>query len=743
MPNLRGKTWTTSTPANVEDAQYWEDHLISDTAASKAASSVQSVNNTTPDAQGNVDIVALPDGGTIGQVLTKQSSVDGDADWEDPASSGHTIEDEDGNTMPYQETLQFENAEVTNDPANNKTIVDCKGSKGDAATITVGTVTTLPAGSDATVTNSGTSSDAVFDFGIPKGADGAGAVDSVNGYTGVVVLDASDVGALPDSTTIPTKTSELDNDSGFVTANDVPTSLSELSDDATHRLVTDAEKTDWDAKVSESLLKSTVGWTGKNLLCNKLGDTANHGVTYKLNTDGSVTINGTADSTSVYCFNRPDNNINIYTDIFIKQGTTVIASAGVQDTNRNLLVRYTDGTWGNMGKDVPFTCPKDVGIVYMQVLSGTTVDNITIYPMLRDASITDDTYEPYHESVEQTLRDAEVIEGKNLLENNAISKTVNGVTFTVNSDKSITANGTATAETTLWLVGDGWNYSNCKDIPLSIEDNTEYIFGGKTDDSSDAYMQLVIKNSDGTNPTYWVSYGTHKKVSTSVINRASQKWHCWIRINNGTTVTNKTFYPMIAKESGTYEPYYIPLKDSKFDRAEQRVLGAKNLLKYPYYDTTKTSNGITFTDNKDGSITVNGTATADVSFYVQMNTFLNEICKKGDLVITGGTATARLILGKSSASGGGYIIDNGSGADIPQNTTFVENFVIKVNNGATVSNVTIYPMLRLASDPDDTYVPYAMTNRELTEEKLSISELKTIASSAADFAAFKTAIANL
>lgn len=37
------------------------------------------------------------------------------------------------------------------------------------------------------------------------GGGGGGAVDSVNGKTGVVVLDASDVGALPDSTSIPTE----------------------------------------------------------------------------------------------------------------------------------------------------------------------------------------------------------------------------------------------------------------------------------------------------------------------------------------------------------------------------------------------------------------------------------------------------------------------------------------------------------------------------------------------------------
>lgn len=41
-------------------------------------------------------------------------------------------------------------------------------------------------------------------------------VASVNGKTGDVILNANDVGALPNTTTIPTKTSQLDNDLGFV-----------------------------------------------------------------------------------------------------------------------------------------------------------------------------------------------------------------------------------------------------------------------------------------------------------------------------------------------------------------------------------------------------------------------------------------------------------------------------------------------------------------------------------------------
>lgn len=49
-------------------------------------------------------------------------------------------------------------------------------------------------------------------------AANAAPVQSVNGQTGAVSLDANDVGALPDTTVIPSKTSDLTNDSGFVNA---------------------------------------------------------------------------------------------------------------------------------------------------------------------------------------------------------------------------------------------------------------------------------------------------------------------------------------------------------------------------------------------------------------------------------------------------------------------------------------------------------------------------------------------
>lgn len=47
-------------------------------------------------------------------------------------------------------------------------------------------------------------------------------VASINGKTGVVVLNAADVGALPNTTVIPDKTSQLDNDSHYIKASEAP-----------------------------------------------------------------------------------------------------------------------------------------------------------------------------------------------------------------------------------------------------------------------------------------------------------------------------------------------------------------------------------------------------------------------------------------------------------------------------------------------------------------------------------------
>lgn len=54
------------------------------------------------------------------------------------------------------------------------------GAQGEAATIEVGSVTTAAYGTAASVTNSGTTSEAVFDFVIPQGAPGETVTDMQN-----------------------------------------------------------------------------------------------------------------------------------------------------------------------------------------------------------------------------------------------------------------------------------------------------------------------------------------------------------------------------------------------------------------------------------------------------------------------------------------------------------------------------------------------------------------------------------
>lgn len=131
MPNLRGKTWTETTPAEVTDANFWENHLYPD-----------------------------EDSEFVNQIRTE-------------GGVGHNIINANGVTMPKEKNLKFLNAEVTDDATTQTTIVDAKGQKGDSATISIGTVTTGVAGSNATVTNVGTSSDAILNFTIPRGADGS------------------------------------------------------------------------------------------------------------------------------------------------------------------------------------------------------------------------------------------------------------------------------------------------------------------------------------------------------------------------------------------------------------------------------------------------------------------------------------------------------------------------------------------------------------------------------------------
>ena len=140
--------------------------------------------------------------------------------------------------------------------------------------------------------------------------------------------------------------------------------------------------------------------------------------------------------------------------------------------------------------------------------------------------------------------------------------------------------------------------------------------------------------------------------------------------------------------------------------------GGKNLLPFPYHaGDAKTENGVTFTVNEDGSITVNGTATASTNFLLMQEPDISPILPGVDYILSGcpagGSSTTYRMRYQNNI---GAVTDEGNGVNINvsnENIATRNRIYINIGSGATVSNLTFKPMLRLASDPDSSYAPYA------------------------------------
>ena len=135
--------------------------------------------------------------------------------------------------------------------------------------------------------------------------------------------------------------------------------------------------------------------------------------------------------------------------------------------------------------------------------------------------------------------------------------------------------------------------------------------------------------------------------------------------------------------------------------SNQNQTKGKNLLKYPYIVADDMSQGIIFTDNKDGSISVSGTATG-VAYY---NFYKNIDGKR----LTLASGTYKLVVkGRSKCnvvvSGAGKSIENKGTFTITDKHNGIYCYIV-VQKGVTVDE-TIYPMIQLASITDESYEPY-------------------------------------
>ena len=133
--------------------------------------------------------------------------------------------------------------------------------------------------------------------------------------------------------------------------------------------------------------------------------------------------------------------------------------------------------------------------------------------------------------------------GKNKLQNTATSATVVGVTYTVNSDGTIIANGTATANSNLYIYGADSSY-----VDIGIGAGNYIMNGGNTNS-----IFYVIRRRSGTNTNF-----TSRGEDVTIDIEEGDTFRVMVRVGSGVTVNNELIKPMIRLSSvtdATFAPY--------------------------------------------------------------------------------------------------------------------------------------------------------------------------------------------
>ena len=176
------------------------------------------------------------------------------------------------------------------------------------------------------------------------------------------------------------------------------------------------------------------------------------------------------------------------------------------------------------------------------------------------------------------------------------------------------------------------------------------------------------------------------------------------------------------EEGDTATAYEPPITGRELTLA----VGGENILTYPYPDSTKTTSGITFTDNGDGTITANGTAINDAYFGCLMNgtitggKFILRGCPKG-----GQNQTYNMLFNVKKPDGTSrYVGDLGNGCEVElSDGETIFEITIKICAGTTVTNLKFNPVaLRNGSliniTPDSN--PYTVPNDIRQQDGLNV-----------------------
>lgn len=364
------------------------------------------------------------------------------------------------------------------------------------------------------------------------------------------------------------------------------------------------------------------------------------------------------------------------------------ADSGTFALTKNIPTDYaTQTALANTQRQVDglYTLLEQKNEIYVQ----TATDTYTTRETAGGENIADGVQTPVKKITGKTVKTTNLIPYPYT---DGMSKTVNGVTFTVNTDGAITINGTATGFASF--------------IFSTGADKINFI-GGMTYYFSCRHGIISYLTEEGGEINYIFS-------DSSPSFTWGEGWifqSIYIQLNEGQTENNLTVYPMLNEGSTAlpYMPYFSGLKNAFF---KEIVSTGRNLIPYPYVTKTSTINGVTFTVNNDGTVNVNGTATdGDALFYLvsAYNLSLSEECYFSGCP-AGGSSSSYLLQAYTPASR--YYSDTGSGFLLPANIDVA--VVLVVRNGYTANNLVFKPMLNYGSSALP-YEPYTQSVLSLPE----------------------------
>ena len=491
----------------------------------------------------------------------------------------------------------------------------------------------------------------------------------------------------------------------------------------------------FDGLASRALLTDTVGWTGKNKLKITASSVSNrNGVDWAVQSDKSVKANGTVSGGNSDFYLYEGMGQSVYMPIDVPTGSYVV-SCGFDSNTPSGLTFYIIESGGtvvaelnreNLTANVSLDISKTYR-VFFRATTNTAISNLVFYPMIRRAT-EPAGYEPYHDSVKETLRDAEVIEGKNLADYHAQKEITSGITLT-DTGTGYRISGSS--------IGHWAKYGFYTKVPK----NTICVLSiDMTITSGDAQINII--GTTGSINTAITSQVISSSGAQTIQFNSGNYDFVWIGlyITNASSSSGDVTYNNIMictqaewDKSHAFAPYYEPLKDRKLDITDEQVLGAWNLGENR--GTTQTLNGATFTKNADDTVTVDIAGDAVTAYaeylFVPEGTLLPDRLERGKTYYlsgcTGGgfnpnTFYVFIVFRDSGNQSAGSVVctDGYTQFTVPLNAYSYRWGIAIFQTAGKLTGKVFSPMISLK--PNMPYVPYAMTNRELTDNKFGYTK---------------------